>query len=73
MMKNLDDHTQRLLDALWCSLEEIDNSIVFIKLEATKQHISPYQMRLMDGSWPLTNMLAAKAQVLHSLALLKET
>lgn len=50
----------------------LDEQIKVITIEAEKVGLNPLQMRTSKGGWPMIPLLAAKAQTLHSLVLLRE-
>jgi hypothetical protein len=50
---------------------DINRQIDVVVTSAKEQQIPPYDLRHADGSWVLTNLLLAKAQVLNGLAALE--
>jgi hypothetical protein len=50
---------------------DINRQIDVVVAAAKEQQTSPHDLRHADGSWVLTNLLLAKAQVLNGLAALE--
>lgn len=53
------------------TLEHIDATLRAVKKEAEKLEIDPFDLRDSAGSWPVTPLLVARAQVLAALAVLE--
>lgn len=51
---------------------KLDTQIVEIERKASSMGIKPWEMLHIDGKFALTDMLAAKAQVVSSLVLLND-
>lgn len=49
----------------------LDKQIATASIEADKIEIDPVELRSMDGGWVLAPLLAAKAQALYALVLVK--
>lgn len=72
-------NTPTLYAALNDQLVELDKQIVAMKRQLEAQikvlpypdEVTVYDMKLRDGSFPLTPLLAARAQVLSGMAALK--
>lgn len=54
------------------TLAQINSQIDVIKEEAKRMDISPYRMTNSHGDYVLVPMLAARAQLLHSLVLVNQ-
>lgn len=54
------------------TLAQINSQIDVIKEEAKRMDISPYRMQNSHGDYVLVPMLAARAQLLHSLVLVNQ-
>lgn len=52
-------------------LMDIEMQISEIRGQASQMGISPYKLRLSDGSWVMIPLLSSKALVLNGLAVLK--
>lgn len=50
---------------------DVNRQIDVVVATAKEQQTSPHKLRHADGSWVLTNLLLAKAQVLNGLAALE--
>lgn len=57
---------------LMSTYREIETQIEEVKKESAAMAISPHKLRDSTGSWALIPLLAARAQILHALALLNQ-
>lgn len=51
---------------------QINAQIDEVKKKAKDLKVEPQQLRLSDGTWAMVPLLAAKAQVLHALAIINQ-
>lgn len=63
----IDEFTTELNDLL----KNINISLDYIKIDAEKRGFSASEMKHTDGSYAVERLLSAKAQVLHSLVMLR--
>lgn len=55
------------------TLRQVEAQIETVKRQAKKDGIeSAMELRYMDGTWPMIQLLLAKAQCFHTLTLLNE-
>ncbi len=54
------------------TLSQVNRQMEKVDKEASKLNISPYCLRDDGGNYMLTPLLAAKAQLLHALALINK-
>lgn len=66
----MDTQSRVLRNAVTETLTLIEIQIMEVKAEALKREIRPETLRYPDGNWAMSSLLLAKAQALHTLALL---
>ena len=54
------------------SLAQVNRQIEAVSKVAAQEGIEPYNLRQPDGSWVLTPLLVAKANLLHGLTLVND-
>lgn len=52
------------------AFNQVSRQIEVLEREAAGQDVSPHKMQDMNGNFMMTPLLAAKAQLLHSLTLI---
>lgn len=64
------DEKEYLTEQLCDLLEQLDDQVAIITVHAEESGLNPMELRLKDGSWVMTPILAAKAQTMNALVIL---